>query len=226
MQPVVAASAFVNVVLVVAIVAVVVGALLGFRYAAKVHGRAPSGVQGERIDPFAVGEPWRRYVSDALQAQSRLDRALTGTRTGPLRSRLEGVARQLQEGTRESWEVARRGHALDKAIDATESGSARAELDRITRMGERAASERADALRARLASHDRLAQLRTDALERLRVLTARLDEVVARSAELAVRADGDAEVARGLELDAEGVVLDLEALRQALDETTPGSAPA
>lgn len=219
----VAASAFVNVVLVTAIVALVVGAVLGFSYAARVHRRAPSGAQGERIDPFAVGEPWRRYVSDALQAQSRLERAIAPARPGPLRSRLEAVEGQLRDGTRESWEVARRGQSLDTALAAIEVQSARSELDQLTAQGgERAASERADALRARLATHDRLEQVRRTTLEQLRVLTARLDEVVARSVELAVRTDGDSDQARGLELDAEGVVLELEALRQALDETASG----
>jgi hypothetical protein len=44
--------------------------------------------RGERIDPFTLQEPWRRYVQEALQARNRFDEAVGRTRPGPLRDHL------------------------------------------------------------------------------------------------------------------------------------------
>jgi hypothetical protein len=60
-----------------------------------------------------------------------------------------------------------------------------------------------------------------DTRDRLRLLDARLDELVARSAEVSVGA-GDT---GGLSDEVDGVVTELEALRLALEETG-GSRPA
>ena len=38
-----------------------------------------------RIDPFALREPWRFFVRDAIRAQTRFTDALTDTEPGPLR---------------------------------------------------------------------------------------------------------------------------------------------
>ncbi len=61
-----------------------------------------------------------------------------------------------------------------------------------------------------------------DARDRLRLLDARLDEAVARAVELSVDS-GDPEGVLGLSSDVDSVVTDMEALRQALEET--GAAP-
>ncbi len=41
-----------------------------------------------RIDPFALREPWRFFVRDAIRARTRFTDALTDTEPGPLRDRL------------------------------------------------------------------------------------------------------------------------------------------
>ncbi|MBK9180220.1 MAG: hypothetical protein IPM45_11785 [Acidimicrobiales bacterium] len=216
------ASAVVNLVLLVAIAALVVGGVAGFRYAVRANRRGPSGAGGERIDPFAVGEPWRRYVADALQARTRFGDAVAGVRSGPVRDRLVEVQRRLEEGVRECWAVARRGAQLDRARDAVQADAARAELVRLE-SGEvlDADPARVEALRGRVASFDRLTTVEQDSLAKLRVLQARLDEVVARGIELSMRTD-DVDAAASLGGEVDDVVLELEALRQALEETGAG----
>ncbi len=61
-----------------------------------------------------------------------------------------------------------------------------------------------------------------DARDRLRLLDARLDEAAARAVELSV--DANDEGMLGLSSDVDNVVSDMEALRQALEET--GTAPS
>src|SRR6476659_1341812 len=67
------------------------------------------------IDPFAVNEPWRRFVQDALQAQGRLDEVLRHVRPGPLRDRLADIARRMDDGVGEVWVTAQQGQALRSA---------------------------------------------------------------------------------------------------------------
>ena len=76
-----------------------------------------------------------------------------------------------------------------------------------------------------LASAQRLETTINDARDRLRLLDARMDEAVARAIELSVRG-GDVELG-GLGNDVDGLVGDMEALRQGLEEAdraAPGLA--
>ena len=57
-----------------------------------------------------------------------------------------------------------------------------------------------------------------DAQDRLRLLDARLDEAAARVVELSVEASDEGML--GLSSDVDDVVTDMEALRQALEETS------
>jgi hypothetical protein len=82
------------------------------------------------------------------------------------------------------------------------------------------------ALQAQLDSAARMDATITDARDRLRLLDARMDESVARAVELSVRAGGVDDLG-GLGDDVEGIVGDMEALRQGLEEAdkpTPGMA--
>jgi hypothetical protein len=195
------------------------------RVALAGRGRGP---KEERIDPFAVGEPWRRFVKDAQQAEARFDRAVRGCRPGPLRDRLTDVRDRIRQGVRECWRIALQGHALQGAlkdldinsVDA-ELSSVEVELEHAGREGERRALERTrDALRAQQAAHRRLRDVWNDARDRVRVLNAQLDEAVAQAIELSVgTADADAAALSPVAGDVDTVVNDLEALRQALEET-------
>ena len=92
--------------------------------------------------------------------------------------------------------------------DAGESWAAGSKLERT-----------AEALQAQVDTAKRLDELIDDARGQLRVLDARLDESVARAIELSVQLD-DAEGLRTVDADVDHLVTEMEALRQALEETS------
>ena len=124
----------------------------------------------------------------------------------------------------ECWRVARQGHALADArsqLDTTDAERELAGLDRNSASYDKTA----EALQAQLASAQRLETTINDARDRLRLLDARMDEAVARAIELSVQG-GDVELG-GLGNDVDGLVGDMEALRQGLeeaDQAAPGVA--
>src|SRR4051794_24986769 len=75
-------------------------------WAARVATSVPRSTRGERPDPFALSEPWRQYVREALQAQARYQRAVEGTHPGPLRDRLAEIGQRVEEGVQECWRIA------------------------------------------------------------------------------------------------------------------------
>lgn len=205
--------------LVVAPVAAV--AAWGARVLAAVPRAAP---QHARIDPFAVPEPWRGAVVEALKAQVRFEKAVEATERGPIRDRLRTIGERIDDGVREVDRIARRGAQLTvarAAVDAEEAAAELAELERDAAEPWAAGSKlarAAEALRAQIETAHRIEALVDDARGQLIVLDARLDESVARAIELSVRIeDADELVAVGADVD--GVVEEMEALRLALEET-------
>src|SRR3546814_17865513 len=79
-----------------------------------------------------------------------------------------------------------------------------------------------EALRAQLATVERLEGVIGGADGRLRLLNARLDEAAARTIELSVRASDVSDLG-GLGRDADDMVDEMEALRQAIEETSGGT---
>lgn len=151
-----------------------------------------------RIDPFAVGEPWRHLVKGALQARARYDRAVGGVAAGPLRERLDDIGRRIEEGTRQCWEVAQRGCALQDAVSTLDDGEAKV----------------------------RLTAMVTDAQEQLARLEAGLGQAAAAAVELSAR-QATAVEATALGEGVEHLVDDVAVLRSALDEVAaPGHGPA
>lgn len=75
----------------------------------------PRAPRRERIDPFTLQEPWRRFVQNALQARNRYAEAVTRVQAGPLRDRLDEIGERMQTGVEECWQIARRGQALARA---------------------------------------------------------------------------------------------------------------
>ena len=80
-----------------------------------------------------------------------------------------------------------------------------------------------ESLRAQLATAERLERVIGDADSRLRLLNARLDEAAARTIELSVQAE-DVDALGGLGDDVDAMVDEMEALRQAIEETGGGTA--
>lgn len=194
-------------------------------WAARVLAAVPRNRPGERIDPFAVPEPWRRFVVEALKAQVRYQQAIAGAQAGAIRERLESIGARIDDGVHEAWRIARRGAQLEDARATIDDAGVRRELDAVQRDAGQAgamgsAGERtAAALRSQLDTAARLDATIADARSQLQLLDARLDESVARATELSVRI-GDADELGPVGADVEGLVQEMEALRLALEETT------
>jgi hypothetical protein len=108
--------------------AAVVGALA---WAGRVALAVPRRPKGERIDPFAIGEPWRRFVRDAMRAQSAFERTVQQCRPGPVQERLALVGRRIGDGVTECWRIARQGNALEKALRQLDVEGIRRELAEV-----------------------------------------------------------------------------------------------
>lgn len=175
----------------------------------------------ERIDPFALQEPWRRYVQEALQARNRFDEAVGRTRPGPLRDHLAEIAARMQTGVDECWLIAQRGQTLVEArrgIDLADVDRQLSELGPVP-SSDPALGRVAQSLEAQRATAERLDRVITQAQSELRMLDARLDEAVARTLELSAHATADTGV-EGLGHDVDALVTEMESLRQALEETS------
>jgi hypothetical protein len=207
---------------------VAAGLIGAVAWAGRVLLAMPKRVRDGGIDPFALSDPWRTYVRDALDARNKFQRAIERTREGPLRDRLGEVGERVGDGVRECWEIAQRGDVLDDALRELDVNGPRRELAQLE--AELQASPRpeleaaAAALRNQIASSARLLTVGRDTSDRLRRLNAQLDEAVARAVELSLRARDVADVAP-LGSDVDAMVSDLEALRLALDEAAPRPQP-
>lgn len=175
-----------------------------------------SGTGKDRIDPFAVGEPWRRYVKGSLTARNRFDEARRNTRPGPLRDRLDDLRRSIDSGVQECWRVARQAQTVSDARSRLDAPALRRRLASLEEAGNDPA---AAAVRSQLGSAERLDGVITETTQRLETLEARLTEAVARATEVAALAGHDEDL-DGLGSDVEDVVDQLEALRLALTETS------
>lgn len=194
-------------------VAVVLGAAawVGRVAVARVIARRIDGLDA-RIDPFALREPWRFFVRDALSAQRRFADALADADDGPLRTRLLEVEGQLTHAVDVTWDVAQRGQQLTDARNRIKV----AKLDRTLASTEEG-DPRHTAAQAQRESHDRLQRREHDTRERLEVIAARLEETITRVGELATRTGGTIEIEQ-LAGQVGGMVDELDSLRIALDE--------
>jgi hypothetical protein len=199
-------------------------------WAARVAFAVPRNPREEHIDPFTLQDPWRRFVSEALDARRQFDEAVRQADAGPLRDRLAEIADRVATGVQESWRIARAGQALSDArshIDAADVTRQLAELG-VPRGAElpegSPVAGTVEALEAQLGTAQRMDTVITETRDRLRLLDARLDEAVTRAIELSVRAQR-AEDLGALSRDVDSLVGEMEALRQALDETDEPSLP-
>jgi hypothetical protein len=211
-------------------VGVVVGAGVWAVNGWRMLPRAP---RTERIDPFTLHDPWRRFVQEALQSRARFAQAVDRAPAGPLRDRLNEIGERVQAGVEQCWLIARRGHALVVARRGIDVADIDRKLGQLRETGsgvgpgpglpaeDPAIGRLAESLEAQRAAAARLDQVIDSAQTELRLLDARLGEAVARTLELSAQASTDADGTRvtGLEADVDGVVSEMEALRQALDET-------
>lgn len=203
--------------------------LLG--WAGRIGAAIPRAPKDARIDPFTLGEPWRHFVTDALQARTRFQDSVDSAREGPMRDRLREIQSRVDTGVEEVWRIARRGHDLVDARrrvdpDTIRRDIAATEANASQPWASGSTLERTmESLKAQLATVERLERVIGDTDSRLRLLNARLDEAAARTIELSVQAHDVAELG-GLGADVDQMVDEMEALRQAIEETGGGAAVA
>ena len=197
-------------------------------WAARVAFAVPRRPAGEKVDAFQVGEPWRRFVLDAQQAERKFEGVVARARSGPIQDRLQEIGRRIGDGVSECWRIAKQGDALDDAIRSLNEQEIYQELLEVQEERRRCPDDAAAqsslartqaAIESQLASGRRLRTVADDARNRLRLLNAQLDEAVARSLEISLQAS-DVTQLGDLTQDVEGVVHELESLRQALEETS------
>ncbi|MCU1399872.1 MAG: hypothetical protein JWN62_2981 [Acidimicrobiales bacterium] len=188
-------------------------------YVGKVAFAIPRNPDANRIDPFALKDPWRSYVQSALTAKLRFDRTVATTSSGPLKDHLKQLASRLQDGIEESWRIASRGNDIDGALANLNTAQAEAELKQLQMQQQQAGSadvaSTIESLQAQISSGTRMQQVSMSTRNRLRLLDARFDELVARAVEVSV-GSGDSDV---LGNDVNDLVNDLEGLRLAIDDT-------
>jgi hypothetical protein len=204
--------------------AAIVGALV--LLAGRVGLAIPRGGR-EHIDPFVLGEPWRRLVQDAQAAKTEFARAVRRARSGPLRDRLADIDRRLDEGVVECWKVAQAGHALADARRRIDVPAAQRELEEVERAGyaNETTAPTVEAIEAQLATARRMDETITATRDRLRLLNARLDEAVTRAIELSVSTTDDEQFA-SVGADVSSITMEMEALRQGIEETDAASGTA
>jgi hypothetical protein len=188
-------------------------------YAALVAAAMPRSAPRPRIDPFSLGDPWRRFVQGAQRVDATLRRTVAGVEPGPLRDRLADIAARLDHAIAETWAIAKRGDEIDDAVrrlDPTALRSRRATLQ--AKADQQASDDLVAALESvdrQIATADRLRELSSRTADRLRVNEARLDELVARASEVAV-GSSDTDVYAS---EVDDLVVELEGLRLAVEET-------
>jgi hypothetical protein len=204
------------------------GVFLALRGSRSDGQKAANRASSDRIDPFAVGEPWRRYVQSSQSARTRFSSAVDATPSGPLRDRLESIGERINEATQEIWVIAKDGHALNGALKAINVSEINQRVITSTADLQGAALDRLPALQASLdsalarqQSAQRLTAARTSLQDRLRELDGKLDELSARGVELSVNgstAEADPSL-DSLRTDVDNVIIEMEALRLAMAET-------
>jgi hypothetical protein len=194
-------------------------------YGARVLAAVPRAPKRPGIAPRSVGEPWRGLIEDVLDARRRYDQALDGVRPGPLRDRLGEVGGRLDTAVDEAWRIASAGNTLSVGRRRIDTDAIRRDLQAASAAPHSERSEQTvTAIRSQLESADRLDRTIYDTYERLRLLDARIDETVTRTVELSVT-QADLSDLGGLDTEVESIVGEMEALRQAVEETGGPALP-
>jgi hypothetical protein len=185
---------------------------------------AATGVR-RRIDPFGVGEPWRRFVGSALRQQGRYQDIVKSTRPGPIRDRLASIGTRVDSFIEDVWEIAQRGDKLHGGLRQLDLPGMQRELaiaehELATATPERRVrlNEVVGARRASIESAERLTGSTQGALDRLRELDAELDRLIVNAIEVSTTASTAADLDT-LDQEFDAVVDELDGLRRALSET-------
>jgi hypothetical protein len=197
-------------------VAIGVGVAL---YAASVATAMPKGAPQANIDPFALGEPWRQIMQQAKGSGRKLRSTVAEADSGPLKTTMQGIVDQLERGLGEAWAIAGRGDEIDDAVRRLDPTSLRSKLATLQAQAAAAPSAEHDAAVAsverQIESAERLKTQSAQLAASLRLTQTQLDELVARASEVQLGAVDTAAYQR----DVDDLVVKLEALHQAVEET-------
>lgn len=196
----------------------VVGVAAAAAWGAVVANRLPRSHRARTPDLRGLQEPWRRYLVEAIAARQRFDTAVEECEPGPLRRRLEQIGRRVEDGVAEVDRIARHGSRLDRAMRELDDPDELRQRLEVARADPSTAPEVVEAFAAQLGSTERIVALAVQTRQRLEVLDAQLDEAVARVVELSLR-QGDVNEAGQLGDRVDGLVVEMESLRLALDES-------
>jgi len=204
-----------------------IGAVVGAigAWAVRVLAAVPKDANALRVDPRRLSEPWRGLLQAVVDARRRFDEAVDGVRPGPLRDRLGELGDRLDVAVAEAARVAGAGNTLQQGRGRIDTRAIQAELDTARHYGDAGGNAQVvAALEAQLASAARLDSTMQSTWDRLRLLDARIDEAVTRTVELSVTQADTSELG-GLDTEVDSIVGEMEALRQAIEETsaTPGT---
>mgnify|MGYP001826789246 CR=1 FL=1 len=201
-------------------IAIALGGLIGVG-ALAVTLRALRPSRRPTFDPFTVGEPWRQFAQRAQRSAAELHSTIGATPDGPLKDRMSDIVSRLDDGLVETWAIARRGHQLDTTVRRLDPVSLRSKLSTLE---ERLAASPASAddlgaaiesVRGQIETTERLRAESAKTADRLQLTQTRLDELVSRATEVSVGA-GDTDAYAH---DVDDLVIELEALRLAVEET-------
>lgn len=188
-------------------------------YAASVGTAMPKGVPQANIDPFVLSEPWRQIMQQAQGAGRKLRSTVASADNGPLKTTMQGIAEQLERGLAEAWAVAQRGDEIDDAVRRLDPTGLRSKLATLQAQAAASPSPEHDAAIAsverQIATTDRLKAQSAETAATLQLTQTQLDELVARANEVQVGAVDTAAYQR----DVDELVIKLEALHQAVEET-------
>ncbi|MFV0524406.1 MAG: hypothetical protein ACK5RL_07915 [Acidimicrobiales bacterium] len=198
------------------------GAAAAAVWGARVLMAVPSNPKQEPIDLSGLAGPWRFAVERAMAAQSRFEQVVVRATPGPVSDRLGAMRARIDDCVHQSYALAERGQAIATARAGIDADRLDRDIAAISAGGEPPDGSSQDqalaALRAQRAAAQRLDDTITTVTDQLTVLDARLDELVARALELSVASPADPRLAT-LDDELVGVVDELEALRQAIEET-------
>ncbi len=169
-----------------------------------------------RIDPWAVGEPWRGYTARALDARKRYHQLARDCLPGTVADYLAGSITKVDGAVEEEWALARSGASM--AGPAGRADELAQELDRVHLALPRAAGadrlpleNREAALASELRSLRQSQAVSAQLSARLAELSAQLEGVVASAGQLVAVAG----LAGG---DLSSLSSELASLSKALDE--------
>ncbi|HTO01021.1 MAG TPA: hypothetical protein VL068_10130 [Microthrixaceae bacterium] len=196
-------------------------------FSARVLAAVPRSPQRPKVEAKGLDEPWRSLLEEVIDAGHRFDRALSGIVPGPLKDRLTLMGERLRTGIDEASRIAHAGNQLSSGRKQIDTARIRSELAVASSGTKTPRSEQTiNAIKSQLSSAERLDATIAETLDKLRLLDARIDETVTRAIELSVSQSDTDDLGSlgGLGSEVESIVNDMEALRQAVEETnSPGT---